>query len=140
MSSPAASPEVGRAQEELLAGETLAEREGLGRVARYADDGAERFLFQAPVVYRDQHIGELALGISSEPLTNALRVSVLAMASLMVATVLTVLAGTWVLSWRLRFPLRLLGAVWTRWPLATSATGSGSTGGTSSASCSRATT
>lgn len=101
--------EVGRAQDELLAGETLAERAGLGRVARYSDDGAERFLFQAPVVYRDQHVGELALGISSEPLTNALRVSVLAMASLMVATVLTVLAGTWVLSWRLRFPLRLLG-------------------------------
>lgn len=101
--------EVGTAQGELLAGETLVERDGLGRVARYSDDGAERFLFQAPVVYRDQHVGELALGISSEPLTNALRVSLLAMASLLVATVLTVLAGTWVLSWRLRLPLRMLG-------------------------------
>lgn len=101
--------EVGTAQEDLLAGETLAEREGLGRIARYRDGEAERFLFQAPVIYRDQHIGELALGISSGPLTRALTTSVLAMASLMVATVLTVLVGTWVLSRRLRVPLRLLG-------------------------------
>lgn len=101
--------EVGMAQEALLAGETVAEREGLGRVARYRDDGDERFLFQAPVVYRDQRIGELALGISSRPLSRALTTSVLAMVSLMVATVLTVLVGTWVLSRRLRVPLRLLG-------------------------------
>lgn len=101
--------EVGEQQRDLVSGETLAEREGLGRVARYRDGEAERFLFEAPVVYRDQRIGELALGISSAPLGNALQVSLLAMASLMVVTVLTVLAGTWVLSWRLRIPLRLLG-------------------------------
>lgn len=101
--------EVGKSQPDLLAGETLVEREGLGRVARYSDGEAKHFLFQAPVVYRDQRIGELALGISSAPLNNAMNVSLLAMASLMVATVLTVLVGTWILSWRLRIPLRLLG-------------------------------
>lgn len=101
--------EVGKAQRELVAGETLIEREGVGRVARYHDDDGERFLFQAPVVYREQQVGELALGISSEPLSGALQVSLLAMAGLMVATVITVLAGTWVLSRRLRIPLRLLG-------------------------------
>jgi len=101
--------EVGRAQQNLVSGETIAERHSAGRVARYSDGESEHFLFQSPVVYRDQRIGELALGISSEPLSNALHVSLLAMASLMVATILTVLAGTWVLSWRLRIPIRLLG-------------------------------
>jgi len=101
--------EVGAAPRDLAAGDTLAEREGLGRVARYHDGAGEHYLFQAPIIYRDQHIGKLALGISGEPLNNALTVSLLAMGSLMVATVLTVLVGTWVLSWRLRVPLRLLG-------------------------------
>jgi len=100
--------EVGKAQEAMTSGEPLAEREGLGRISSYSDGETEGFLFQTPVVYRDQRIGEMALGISSGPLTSAMKTSLLAMASLMVATLLTVLVGTWLLSWRLRLPLRML--------------------------------
>lgn len=101
--------EVGARQDELARGETLVKQDGARRVSRYGDGKDEYFLFQAPISYRDQRIGELALGISSEPLNNALTVTLLAMAGLMVATVVTALGVAWVLSRRLRVPLRLLG-------------------------------
>ncbi len=101
--------EVGAAQQDLAEKETLVKQEGVRRVARYSDAEGEYFLFEAPVIYGDQRIGDLTLGISREPLNHALTVSLLAMLSLMVATVITVMAVMWVLSWRLRVPLRLLG-------------------------------
>jgi len=104
------SSEVGRQAVSLFEGETMAEgREGR-RVGRYRDGESERFLFQSPIVYRDQAIGGLALGISARPVSAALRTSLMAMAALMVATVLTVLLGSYMLSRRLSMPLRLIGS------------------------------
>ncbi|MCP1727046.1 serine/threonine-protein kinase [Natronospira proteinivora] len=102
--------ERGELASNLFTGEILARGEGEQQVGRYRDDGAERFLFQSPVIYQDRVIGGLALGISARPLSGALRTSLVAMGALMVATILTVLLGAYVLSRRLKLPLRVLGS------------------------------
>lgn len=101
--------ERGRAAESLFQGETLAERDGGERVARYEAGASERFLFQAPVVYQDRRIGSLALGVETEALQSALGTGLVAMGALAVTTLMAVLLGAYVLSRRLRLPLRVLG-------------------------------
>jgi len=102
--------EQGMLADALFTGDVIAGGEAGEQVGRYRDDGAERFLFQGPIVYRDREIGELALGVSARPLAGALRTSLFAMGALMLATILTVLAGAYVLTRRLSLPLRVLGS------------------------------
>ncbi len=106
--------ELGESVGELQRGKTELRDEDGRRVAFYREGEAERYLFEAPILFRDRVVGELALGISARPLANTLRTSVMAMAVLMLATLLTVLLAAYVLSRRLRILLRVLGSAMDR--------------------------
>lgn len=85
----------------------LADEPG-GRVYRQPHGDGDRFLFVTPVSYGGQRVGELAMAVPDRPLVDALRTTQVALAALVVATVLTVLLAAYVLARRLGLPIRVL--------------------------------
>ena len=75
-------------------------------------DGAELFMFEAPVRYQDHHIGQLQVGLSTGSLRAANEATFMALLMLTLVTLLAVLLGAYVLARRLQAPLdRLRGAL-----------------------------
>jgi len=77
-------------------------------VFREAGAAGERFLFVTPVTYGNRRVGELAMAVPDTPLANALRTTRVALALLVLATLLTVLLAAYILARRLRLPVRVL--------------------------------
>lgn len=87
--------------------ELLVENAG-GHVFRQTRSDGDRFLFVTPVTYSGQRVGELAMAVPDTPLVDALRTTQIALAALVVATLLTVLLAAYVVARRLGLPVRVL--------------------------------
>ncbi len=68
-------------------------------------DGAPFYVFEIPIEYQDRRVGQLRIGLATDALTTASRVTLLTLLGWIVVILLIVIAGTYWLTRRIQMPL-----------------------------------
>lgn len=99
---------VGVNEEPLPESRRLLQRGSQSVHAFDADQGRSLFLFDAPVQYQEHELGRFRIGLSSDALAAASRSTLISLVAVLLATLLAVLVGAYLLSRRLTAPLQTL--------------------------------